>query len=77
VVLGLGIVGLLGLLAIALYSRLAGLQAEVQNGWSEIEAHLTRRHELVGSLLNAVRGVLELEPETLNEVMDGREGARG
>jgi len=67
-----GIVALLVLWAIASYNRLVGLRNQVLNGWRQIDVQLKRRHDLIPNLVNAVRGSMDFEKDTLTSVMDAR-----
>ena len=58
--------------AIASYNRLVSLRNEVANGWRQIDVQLKRRHDLIPNLVNAVRGAMDFERDTLTAVMDAR-----
>ena len=58
--------------AIGSYNRLVGLRNQVQNGWRQIDVQLKRRHDLIPNLVNAVRGSMDFERDTLTGVMDAR-----
>jgi LemA protein len=58
--------------AIASYNRLVGMRNQVLNGWRQIDVQLKRRHDLIPNLVNAVRGAMDFERETLTAVMDAR-----
>jgi LemA protein len=66
------IVGVLIVWAIASYNRLIGLRNQVQNGWKQIDVQLKRRHDLIPNLVNAVKGSMDFERDTLTAVMDAR-----
>jgi LemA protein len=72
----LGIVVLVAIWAIASYNRLVGLRNQVQNGWRQIDVQLKRRHDLIPNLVNAVRGSMDFERNTLTAVMDARARAQ-
>ena len=65
------IVGLI-LWLVAGYNRLVGLRNQVLNGWRQIDVQLKRRHDLIPNLVNAVRGSMDFERDTLTAVMDAR-----
>jgi LemA protein len=67
-----GILALLVVWAIASYNRLVGLRNQVLNGWRQIDVQLKRRHDLIPNLVNAVRGSMDFERDTLTSVMDAR-----
>jgi LemA protein len=57
---------------IASYNRLVGLRNQVLNGWRQIDVQLKRRHDLIPNLVNAVRGSMDFERDTLTAVMEAR-----
>jgi LemA protein len=54
------------------YNTLVRMRNAVQNGWSDIDVQLTRRHDLVPNLVEAVRGYMTHERETLEAVTRAR-----
>ena len=58
--------------AVASYNRLVSLRNQVLNGWRQIDVQLKRRHDLIPNLVNAVRGSMDFERDTLTAVMDAR-----
>ena len=72
-----GVVLLLVVWAIASYNRLVGLRNQVFNGWRQIDVQLKRRHDLIPNLVNAVRGSMDFEKDTLTSVMEARAKAVG
>jgi LemA protein len=72
----LGIVVLLVIWAIASYNRLVGMRNQVQNGWKQIDVQLKRRHDLIPNLVNAVKGSMDFERDTLTAVMEARAKAQ-
>jgi LemA protein len=73
----LGIVAALVVWAMASYNGLVGLRNQVLNGWRQIDVQLKRRHDLVPNLVNAVRGSMDFERDTLTAVMEARAKALG
>jgi LemA protein len=57
---------------VAGYNRLVGLRNQVQNGWRQIDVQLKRRHDLIPNLVNAVKGSMDFEQNTLTAVMEAR-----
>lgn len=73
-----GIVGLLALqmlVAVVLFNRLVRLRNKVREGWSGIEVQLKRRHDLIPSLVEVVKGYAKHESEVLTEVASERSEA--
>lgn len=68
----IAIVALLVIGVIASYNRLVGLRNQVANGWRQIDVQLKRRHDLIPNLVNAVRGSMDFERDTLTAVMEAR-----
>jgi LemA protein len=66
------VVAVLLVWAIASYNRLIGLRNQVLNGWRQIDVQLKRRHDLIPNLVNAVRGSMDFERDTLTSVMNAR-----
>lgn len=58
--------------AIASYNRLVGMRNQTANGWRQIDVQLKRRHDLIPNLVNAVRGSMDFERDTLTAVMEAR-----
>ena len=68
----LGLVVLAAVWVIAIYNRLVGLKNQKDNGWTQIDVQLKRRHDLIPNLVNTVRGAMEFERDTLTAVMEAR-----
>jgi LemA protein len=68
----LAVVVVIGVWAVASYNRLVGLRNQVANGWRQIDVQLKRRHDLIPNLVNAVRGSMDFERDTLTAVMEAR-----
>jgi len=66
------VVAVVALWAIATYNRLVALRNQVLNGWRQIDVQLKRRHDLIPNLVNAVRGAMDFERDTLTAVMEAR-----
>jgi len=68
----LAIVVLAVIWAVASYNSLVGMRNQVLNGWRQIDVQLKRRHDLIPNVVNAVRGSMDFERETLTAVMEAR-----
>lgn len=66
---------LLMLWLVASYNRLVGLRNQALNLWRQIDVQLKRRHDLIPNLVNAVRGSMDFERDTLTAVMEARSKA--
>jgi LemA protein len=54
------------------YNGLIKMRNVVQSGWSDIDVQLTRRHDLVPKLVEAVKGYMTHERETLEAVTSAK-----
>lgn len=57
---------------IATYNSLVSRKKRVENAWSQIDVQLKRRHDLIPNLVNAVKGYMKFEKETLEAVINAR-----
>jgi LemA protein len=60
-----------------IYNRLVGLRNRAASSWSDIEVQLKRRHDLVGNLVETVKGYAAHERRTLEELAAARSRATG
>lgn len=60
---------------VAKYNSLITLRNQVQNGWRQIDVQLKRRHDLIPNLVNAVKGSMQFEQDTLRQVIEARNAA--
>jgi len=58
--------------AIALYNSLVRLKNEVDGSWRQIDVQLKRRHDLIPNLVEAVKGYMQYERDTLTQVVEAR-----
>jgi LemA protein len=63
--------------AIAAYNRLVSLRNQVDNSWKQIDVQLKRRHDLIPNLIEAVKGYMQFERDTLTQVVEARAKAVG
>ena len=68
------IVGLV-LWAVGAYNGLIKLRNLVQEAWRQIDVELTRRHDLIGNLVETVKGYAAHERGTLEDVVRARAAA--
>ena len=71
----IAVVALLAVWIIASYNRLVSMRNQTLNGWRQIDVQLKRRHDLIPNLVNAVRGSMDFERDTLTAVMEARSRA--
>jgi len=60
---------------ISAYNKLIALKGETVNAWKQIDVQLKRRHDLIPNLVEAVKGAMEFERETLEAVIQARNQA--
>ena len=73
-ILGLIVVGV-GLWFFAAYNGLVAMKVRVDNAWSQIDVQLKRRYDLVPNLVEAVKGYMAHERQTLENVIKARNQA--
>ena len=61
--------------AIGIYNRLINLRNRVRNAFAQIDVQLTRRYDLIPNLVEAVKGYMKHERETLEAVIKARNAA--
>ncbi|MGB7818177.1 MAG: LemA family protein [Ornithinibacter sp.] len=61
--------------AVATYNGLIKLRNLVQEAWRQIDVELTRRHDLIGNLVETVKGYAAHERGTLEDVISARGNA--
>ena len=61
--------------AISIYNSLINLRNRVKNAFAQIDVQLTRRHDLIPNLVEAVKGYMKHERETLEAVVNARNSA--
>ncbi len=57
------------------YNGLVSLKNQTLNAFKQIDVQLKRRHDLIPNLVNAVRGAMDFEKETLEAVIQARNQA--
>ena len=60
---------------IALYNGLVQRRLRIDEAFAQIEVQLKRRHDLIPNLVNAVKGYMDFEQETLTRVVEARNQA--
>lgn len=61
--------------AIGIYNRLVNERNRVKNAFAQIDVQLTRRYDLIPNLVEAVKGYMKHERETLEGVIAARNSA--
>ncbi len=60
---------------VGIYNSLINLRNRVKNAFAQIDVQLTRRHDLIPNLVEAVKGYMKHERETLEAVINARNSA--
>ena len=78
-VIALIVVGVVFLLLVlwfvGVYNGLVRSRMQVKNGWAQIDVQLKRRHDLIPNLVEACKGYMGFEKETLENVVKARSAA--
>lgn len=61
--------------AVSIYNNLVNLRNRVKNAFAQIDVQLTRRYDLIPNLVEAVKGYMKHERETLENVIRARNSA--
>ncbi|HEY8177767.1 MAG TPA: LemA family protein [Candidatus Limnocylindria bacterium] len=69
------VVAVIVLFLIVTYNGLVRLRNMVDEAWNQISVQLKRRHDLIPNLVNAVKGYMDFEQETLTRVIEARGAA--
>ena len=75
VIVGIVLLGVVALAAI--YNRLVTLRQRYLNAFSQIDVQLKRRHDLIPNLVEAAKGYMAHERQTLEAVTAARNAAAG
>jgi len=71
----IGVIVILVFWVIAIYNNLVGLRNRRENAFADIDVQLKQRHDLIPQLVNAVKGYMTHERETLESVTNARRQA--
>ncbi len=66
------VVAVIILYVIAAYNSLVSIRNQVENAWRQIDVQLKRRHDLIPNLVEAVKGYMQFERDTLTQVVEAR-----
>ena len=70
-----GIIVLLGIIFASMYNSLVKLRNNRENAFADIDVQLKQRHDLIPQLVDTVKGYAAHEKETLDRVIQARNGA--
>lgn len=71
----LGIIVLAGIIFASMYNSLVKLRNNRENAFADIDVQLKQRHDLIPQLVDTVKGYASHEKETLDRVIQARNGA--
>ncbi len=71
----LGLVVVVGFLAVGMYNKLVRLRNVAEERWAQIDVELRRRHDLIPNLVETVKGYAGHEREVLTRVTEARAAA--
>jgi LemA protein len=71
----LGIVAALAIWAWTGYNGVIGQDESVKKSWNNVQSEYQKRSDLVGQLVNTVKGVANFEQKTLTDVIEARSRA--
>ena len=71
----LAIIAAIVMWGVGIYNRLVNERNRVKNGFAQIDVQLTRRYDLIPNLIEAVKGYMKHERETLDAVITARNAA--
>lgn len=71
----LAIIAVIVFYVIGLYNSLVQLRNQVKNAWSQIDVQLKRRHDLIPNLIETVKGYMQHERATLENITKARSHA--
>ena len=66
------LVGLVVVYAIYAYNTFVSQKARIEEAWADIDVQLKRRHDLIPNLMEAVKGYMEHEKQTFQQVTEAR-----
>jgi Uncharacterized conserved protein len=75
VLIAIAVIAVIAPFLVFMYNGLVRLRNMVDEAWNQISVQLKRRHDLIPNLVNAVKGYMDFEQETLTKVVDARNAA--
>jgi LemA protein len=69
------IIAVIAIYLVVAYNGLVRLKNEIDNAWRQIDVQLKRRHDLIPNLVEAVKGYMHFERDTLTQIVEARNRA--
>ncbi len=69
------IIAILIIFSASSYNGLVGVRADAKTAWADVESSYQRRNDLIGNLVNTVKGAADFERNTLTDVIEARSKA--
>jgi len=66
------LVGLVVVYSVFTYNKFVSQKARIDEAWADIDVQLKRRHDLIPNLMQAVKGYMEHEKQTFQQVTEAR-----
>ena len=73
----IAIIAVLLVWVVVMYNSFVRLIVRVKEAWADIDVQLKRRYDLIPNLIEAVKGYVSHERETLQKVTEARTAAMG
>ena len=74
--IGIGLLVLVIFYVIATYNKIVRRKTYVEEAWAQIDTFLKRRFDLIPNLVEATKGYMKHEQETLTKVIEARNSVR-
>ena len=74
-IIPVAIIVILAIWAISSYNGLVTVRADAKTAWADVESSYQRRNDLIGNLVNTVKGAADFERGTLTDVIEARSKA--
>ena len=75
ILLLLAVLAVIAFWVVGAYNKLISLKNQVANAWKQIDVQLKRRHDLIPNLVEAAKGAMQFEKQTLEAVISARNSA--
>ena len=76
VIILIAVIVILAIWIVSLYNSLVKLRNNRENAFADIDVQLKQRHDLIPQLVETVKGYASHEKETLERVINARNGDR-